>query len=102
MNPLFSVPDSPPTFVTTTFTVPLACAGVTAVIEVLPTTLTELAGVPPNETLAPAPKPVPEIVTAVPPAAGPDDGETPPTAGAVFIAPEKNSDMFAAVDAAPG
>src|SRR5262245_44012399 len=100
--PLVFVPDSAPGFVTTTFTAPFECAGVTAVIVVLPTTLTFVAEAPPKLTDAPEAKPVPEIVTEVPPAAGPDAGETPPTIGAVFGAPEKNSDMLLAVAAAPG
>ena len=77
-------------------------AGVTALIVVLPTTLTLLAAVLPKLTLAPEAKPVPEIVTDVPPAVGPEDGESPATIGAVFGVPEKNSDILFAVAAAPG
>ena len=46
------------------------------------TTVTLVAGVPPNVTVAPATKFVPVIVTAVPPAVGPLLGETPLTVGA--------------------
>jgi hypothetical protein len=69
---------------------------------VLPTTLTFVAVVPPKVTVAPEAKPVPEIVTDVPPVVGPDAGETPATIGAVFGVPEKNSDILFAVAAAPG
>jgi hypothetical protein len=68
--------------VTTTSTVPAARAGVVAVIDVALATVTPLAAVPPNDTVAPAANPVPLIVTAVPPAVVPEDGETPLTAGA--------------------
>ena len=53
-------------------------------IVVLPTTFTFVAAVPPKLTVAPEAKPVPEIVTDVLPAVGPDDGETALTIGAVF------------------
>ena len=57
--------------VTVTLTVPLP-PGLVAVIWVSLTTITLLAAVPPNETLVePMMKPVPIIVTLVPPAAGP-------------------------------
>jgi len=69
--------------VTTTFTEPAECAGATALIVVLPTTVAE-AFVPPKLTVAPVAKPVPVIVTDVPPATGPDDGETTSGSGAVF------------------
>ena len=58
-------------FVTTTVTAPVACAAVVAVIEVLLTTVTPTAAVPPRLTVAPLRKPVPVIVTAVPPFAVP-------------------------------
>jgi hypothetical protein len=53
-----------------------------AVIVVLFTTTTLVAGVPPNVTVAPAAKFAPVIVTAVPPAAGPLFGDTLVTVGA--------------------
>ena len=67
--------------VTTTFTVPAACAGVVAVIEVPLTTMTLVADAPPKVTLAPEAKFVPVIVTAVPPLVVPDVGETAVGAG---------------------
>jgi len=53
--------------VTNTLAAPAACAGVVAVIDVLPTTFTDVAAVPPRLTVAPARKPVPAMVTEVPP-----------------------------------
>ena len=50
--------------------------GEIAVIEVALFTVNEVAAVPPKDTeVAPLTKPVPVIVTVVPPALGPDDGE---------------------------
>ena len=68
--------------VTTTLTAPAACAAAVAVIEVLLTTVTPVADVPPNFTVAPVRKPVPVMVTAVPPAVVPDAGEIEATVGA--------------------
>jgi hypothetical protein len=82
--PLASVPLCPSVFVTTTFTVPTACAGALAVIDVLLDTLMLVAGEPPILTLAPARKPVPVIVTAVPPLEVPEFGEIPVTVGAAL------------------
>ena len=56
-----------------------------AVIEVLLSTATFEAAVPPSVTVAPATNPVPVIVIDVPPAVGPDGGETPLTVGAVGV-----------------
>jgi hypothetical protein len=70
-----------PFTVTVTVTAPAACAGVVAVIEVLLTTTTLVAAVPPNDTVAPAEKLVPVIVTAVPPEVEPLFGETLVTVG---------------------
>ena len=58
-------------FVTVTFTEPVGWAGVFAVILMELTTTTFVAAVPPKVTLAPLAKPVPLMVTAVPPAAMP-------------------------------
>ena len=52
-------------------------------MEVLLTTTTLVAAVPPNDTVAPVAKFVPVIVTAVPPAVGPLFGDMPVTVGAV-------------------
>ena len=69
---------------TTTLVAPDECAGVVAVIEVLLTTVTPVADVPPIFTDAPERKPVPVIVTAVPPEVAPDVGEIAVTLGAGF------------------
>jgi len=74
VNPLVSV-AVPLLSVTTTLTAPAAWAGVVAVMLVALTTVTPVAAVPPKVTVAPETNPVPEIVTGVPPAAGPDAGE---------------------------
>ena len=60
---MVKVPLWPLELVTTTFTAPAACAGVVAVIEVVLTTLTFVAEVPPKVTVAPAAKLVPVMVT---------------------------------------
>ena len=67
--------------VTVTSTVPTLPAGEVAVIEVEETTVTPVAAVAPNFTLAPLAKPVPVIVTLVPPAVEPLVGLTPVTVG---------------------
>jgi hypothetical protein len=67
-------------FVTTTFTAPAVCAVVIPVIEVALIVETVSAD-PPKETVAPAWKPDPFTVTAVPPALGPLDGPTDVTVG---------------------
>jgi hypothetical protein len=68
--------------VTTTFTAPAAWAGVVAVIDVLLARVTLVAGVPPRLTVAPVRKPVPVIVTRVPPLVVPVLGVTEATLGA--------------------
>ena len=80
MNPLVKLPLCPLT-VTVTVTAPALPAGAVAVIEVLLTTTTLVAAVPPNVTVAPVAKFVPVIVTAVPPAVGPLFGDTLLTVG---------------------
>jgi len=67
--------------VTVTVTAPALPAGVVAVIEVPLTTTTLVAAALPNVTVAPAAKPVPVIVTPVPPAVGPLFGLTLLTVG---------------------
>lgn len=69
-------------FVTMTFTAPAAWAGVVAVIEVLLTSVTPVAGAPPMLTVTPARKPVPVTVTAVPPLIFPVLGVIEVTVGA--------------------
>jgi len=71
-------------FVTTTLTARAPCVAVVAVIVVLFTTVTPVADVPPRLTVAPVRKPVPVMVTAVPPAVVPDGGVTLTTVGAGF------------------
>lgn len=58
-------------------TVPLVCAGVTACNCVGLTTMTEGAATPPKATEADCVNPEPEMVTKVPPAAGPLPGPMP-------------------------
>jgi hypothetical protein len=70
-----------PLIVTVTVTAPALPAGVVAVIVVAFTTATLLAAVPPNVTVAPAPKFVPVIVTPVPPEVDPVFGVTLLTVG---------------------
>jgi hypothetical protein len=75
------VADVPPGVVTVTSTVPAAPAGEVAVIFVADRTVTDVAAVAPNLTVAPATNALPVIVTDVPPFRGPEDGLTPVTAG---------------------
>ena len=67
--------------VTVTSTTPLP-AGLSAVIVVLLTTVTFVAAVAPKSTTVGPVKPVPVIITNVPPASGPLVGLTPVTTGA--------------------
>ena len=67
--------------VTVTSTVPEP-AGLVAVIDVALLTVTAVAAVEPNATVSPDAKPVPVMVTVVPPAAGPLVGLTADTVGA--------------------
>src|SRR5207249_11179360 len=71
--------------VSTTATAPAAWAAVVAVSEVLLTTVTLVAAVPPRLTVAPAAKPVPLRVTAVPPLLVPELGEIALTVGAGLV-----------------
>ena len=70
-----------PPEVTRTSRAPAEPAGVTAVMRVLLTTTTLVAAAPPTVTVAPAAKFVPVRVSAVPPAAGPDTGDTEDSVG---------------------
>jgi hypothetical protein len=58
---------------------------VVAVIDVLLTTVTLVTAVPPKLTVAPVRKPVPVIVTAVPPAVVPEVGEIAVTVGGLAL-----------------
>ena len=69
-------------FVTTTFCAPAVPAGVVHVSDVADPNTTDVQAAPPTVTVAPDTKPVPATVTAVPPAADPDDGVTEATVGA--------------------
>ena len=77
VNPEVKVALNPFAFVTTTLTVPAEPAGVRAVIWVELATVTAVATALPKLIVAPARKPVPVRVTAVPPAAEPLAGEMP-------------------------
>lgn len=81
VKPFARLPLCPSVLVMTTLTAPAACAGETAVMLVADPTATELAAVPPMVTVAPDANPVPVIVTAVPPLAGPLVGENEMTDG---------------------
>jgi hypothetical protein len=76
------VADAPPGVVTVTSTGPVPC-GLTAVIEVALTMVKLVPGVAPKFTAVAPAKPVPVIVTSVPPADVPEFGLTAPTDGAV-------------------
>ena len=73
--------DVPFGAVTVTFTIPVP-GGLSAVIEVSLTTVKFVAGVVPKSTAVAPVKPVPVMVTNVPPDAGPDDGLMLVTTGA--------------------
>ena len=75
------VADVPPAVVTLMSTVPVP-AGEVAVIWVAELTVKLVAGVAPNATAVAPVKPVPVMVTDVPPADGPDAGEIDVTVGA--------------------
>jgi hypothetical protein len=75
------VADCESGFVTTIETVPAPSAGVTALICVVLLTVTDVAATLPNTTVASAWKPVPVIVTVVPPLVSPEVGETLLTVG---------------------
>ena len=76
------VAETPPRVTTVTLTVPLP-DGETALTVVSETGTTPVAGFDPNCTLLTPVRNVPEIVTAVPPACGPDEGLIPLTTGAL-------------------
>ena len=81
MKQLELVPLCASGFVTTAVTDPAACAVVVPVMLVA-LIVDTVTGDPPNDTLEPLWKPVPAIVTAVPPALGPLFGVTDVTVGA--------------------
>ena len=71
----------PPAVVTVMSTVPAEPAGAVAVIWVALFTVYVVAAVLPNFTAVAPVKPVPVIITDVPPAVGPAFGEIPVTVG---------------------
>ena len=83
-------------------TVPAARADVVAVIELLLTTATLAAAVPPSETVAPGIKLLPEMVIEVPPEVGPEVGEIDDTVGAGFELPLDLGKMVPSFFDAPG
>ena len=70
--------------VTSTLAVPALPAGVVAVMVVAFTTVLADTEMPPIETAVAPVKPVPVIVTACPPAVGPDDALMDVTVGAAW------------------
>ena len=76
------VADVPLGVLTVTSTGPVP-AGLTAVIDVPETTLTPVAAAVPKATVSPVRKPLPVMVTVVPPTVGPPVGLMPVTVGAV-------------------
>lgn len=82
MNAPAKRPLWPSGFVTTTSAAPAPRAGVVAVIDVALTTAMPVAATPPIDTVAPAMKPLPVIVTPSPPVVGPKAGEMAAKTGA--------------------
>src|SRR6185437_5086165 len=80
-NALLRLPERPVEFVTVTVTVPTAPAGEVADMVVPFSTVTLVAALAPNVTVAPAAKLVPVMVTPVPPLVGPVAGPIPVTVG---------------------
>jgi hypothetical protein len=102
VKPFARVPLNPFVLVTVTLTAPAACAGVVAVIVVLLVTKTLVAGTPPIISVAPVVKPLPLIVTEVPPAVVPEFGVILLTFGVGEVDVLKNSAMLGADADAPG
>ena len=71
----------PPAVVTVIFTIPAACAGLVALIEVALFTVNEVAGIVPKVTFVAPVRLVPVIFTTVLPVVGPDVGEIPVMVG---------------------
>jgi hypothetical protein len=92
------VADVPAGVVTVTSTTPAVPAGLIAVIEVGETTVTPVAALAPKSTAVAPVKPVPVIVTSVPPAVVPEVGLTPETVGGEVEDAASASSMFGVVD----
>jgi hypothetical protein len=75
--------ELPPALATPTSTVPAACAGEVAVIEVSESMVYVVAALEPKLTAVAPLKPLPVTVMVVPPATGPACGLIPVTVGAV-------------------
>ena len=71
-------------------------------IELLLATVTFVAAVPPKMTDAPETKPVPVIVTAVPPLVAPELGETEVIVGAGKVSPPERVSIVESFFNAPG
>ena len=76
------MPEVPAAVVTSAWTGPAGCAGVTAVREVVLVTVTSVAGAPSKATVVPAVKLVPVRCTVWSPAVGPEVGVRPVSVGA--------------------
>lgn len=81
LNPLVTPVTNPPGLETSTGTVAATPGGVVVWIWFGLTTVTLEENTPPKLTVTPGTKPVPVIVTTVPPLAGPEIGETLDTSG---------------------
>jgi hypothetical protein len=79
------VAEVPSAVVTVTSTGQAPPAGDVAVTSVGDTTVTPVAGFDPKRTVVAGVNSFPVIVTGVPPVAGPDDGATEVTVGAVSV-----------------
>jgi hypothetical protein len=76
VNPLVRLDVLPPEVTATSAAPGVVRALVNAVSDVVPDTTTLVAATPPMTTVASAAKPVPLMVTVLPPVVLPDDGET--------------------------
>jgi hypothetical protein len=86
--------------VTVISTVPAGLAGLTAVIWVSLLNVKLVAGTVPNSTLLAPVKPVPVIVTDVPPVVDPSLGEMPATVGGAYVYWNRSAELVA--DVPPG
>jgi hypothetical protein len=87
--------EVPPGVVTVTSTVPAVSAGEVVVMLVSLTTVKVSAVVSPKLTTPALVKPVPVIVTAVPPASGPAAGATPVTTGSGKVYVKRSAERLA-------
>src|SRR4051812_6392200 len=87
MKPLVSVDVLPPEVTATSAEPTVARGAVTAMIAVLPDTVTAVAGTPPMLTIASLPNPVPVMVTGFPPVVLAVDGEIDTTFSGTLVVP---------------